>query len=125
MKSITCIILTVLLAGCVSSPSTWTKETRYSEYAYQTVHAVDLVQTLDIKNHPGLRETNWFLGEHPSDGKVAIWYVGTAVGHGFVTSAFEREGAPEWMKRTWQSITIGDAVNAVYGNYRLGLRVSF
>lgn len=124
MKTLSALVL-LLLTGCVSSPSTWSKETRYSEYGYQTVHVIDLGQTLDIRNNPGLKESNWFLGSHPGTGKVIVWYVGTAAGHGFVTSALEREGAPVWLKRTWQAVTIGDAVNAVYGNYRLGLKVSF
>lgn len=115
----------VLLSGCVQLDHERPVESRRLETAYQVLHAADALQTLDIKNHPGLRETNWFLGDHPTDGKVMVWYMGTAYGHVFITDALEREGAPVWMKRTWQVITIGDAMNAVYGNYQLGLKVSF
>lgn len=37
--------------------------------------AVDLAQTLDIKNHPALQETNMLLGEHPSDQKIIIYFL--------------------------------------------------
>lgn len=114
-----------LLFGCAAMPNTWTKENQRLEIAYQAVHVVDLGQTLDIKNHPGLKEDNWFLGEHPSDEKIALWYVGTAYGHAFVTSALERENAPRWLCRTWQAVTIGNALSNIHGNYKLGLRMGF
>jgi hypothetical protein len=119
------IVVLIGLGGCAAMPNTWTKENQRLEIAYQVVHVVDLGQTLDIKNHPGIKEDNWFLGEHPSDGKIAVWYVGTAYGHAFVTSALERENAPRWLCRTWQALTIGDALNNIHGNYKLGLRMGF
>ena len=33
---------------------------------------LDVSQTLDIKNHPGMQESNPFLGKHPSDRKILI-----------------------------------------------------
>lgn len=115
----------LLLQGCAAMPLAWVKENQRLELAYQAVHVIDLAQTLQISKHPELRESNWFLGEHPRSSKIAVWYAGTAYGHAFVTSALERENAPRWMCRTWQALTIGDAINAVYGNYRLGLKVGF
>lgn len=37
--------------------------------------AWDLFQTLDIKNHPQLVETNILLGPHPSDAKIVAYFV--------------------------------------------------
>lgn len=122
---LTLVFMLVLLSGCASTPDHWTKENQRLEMAYQAVHIADLSQTLQIKDHPELRESNWFLGDHPSDGKIAVWYVGTAYGHAFVTSVLTQEGAPRWMCRTWAVLSIGDALNAVRGNYQLGLKVGF
>jgi hypothetical protein len=119
------LLMLCCLGGCAAMPNTWTKENQRLEAAYQVVHVVDLGQTLDIKNHPGLKENNWFMGTHPSDGKIAVWYIGTAWGHAFVTSALENERAPRWLCRSWEVLTIGDALNNVRGNYQLGLKVKF
>lgn len=123
MKTLLVMCL-ILLTGCVQFDRKWSTENRRLETAYQVVHAADFIQTLQIENHPELRETNPFLGDHPSKGKILVWYMTTSYGHAFITNAFD-DGAPEWMGRTWQILTIGDAVNAVYGNYRLGLKVGF
>lgn len=115
----------IALSGCATTPDQWSKEAQVLEATYQTIHAVDLIQTLDIKNHPELRESNRWLGNHPSDRSIAVWYIGTTYGHALVTSIIEGKDLPKWVDRTWQTITIGDAANAVRGNYQLGLKVRF
>jgi hypothetical protein len=116
----------ILLTGCVQFDRQWSTENRRLEVAYQVIHAADAVQTLQMTNRSDLKEGNsaWLLGEHPSAGKVWVWYLGTAYAHTFVTDALD-ERAPRWVCRAWQVVTIGDAANAVYGNYQLGLKVGF
>lgn len=121
---LTLVMFLFLLGGCVQFERTWSTENRVLETSYQVIHAADLIQTLQIENHPGLRETNPLLGDHPTKGKILVWYMTTAYGHTFITDKLD-EHAPKWVCRAWQSVTIGEAVNAVYGNYKLGLRFGF
>jgi hypothetical protein len=37
--------------------------------------AWDMIQTLDIKTHPELHETNKLLGPHPEDARVSVYFV--------------------------------------------------
>lgn len=123
--TLTFLSFILLLSGCATTPNQWTRENKALETTYQTLHAIDLMQTLDIKNHPELHESSWMLGRHPSDASIATWYVSTTYGHALVTSIFESKDLPKWMCRTWQALTIVDVANAVRGNYQLGLKVSF
>jgi hypothetical protein len=42
--------------------------------AAQTPLVLDMLTTLDIKNHKGLREGNQLLGEHPNDAKIYAYF---------------------------------------------------
>jgi len=46
------------------------------EVLYLTLHTIDWAQTRTIARHPEMyRETNVFLGEHPSTGRVDRYFV--------------------------------------------------
>lgn len=130
-RLLSCILALVILvaifalSGCVQFDRQWSTENRRLETAYQVIHAVDGIQTLQIANQPDrYSESSWMLPSHPTTGQVAVWYMGTAYGHTLVTDALD-EHAPRWVCRTWQVLTIIDAANAVRGNYQLGLRMGF
>lgn len=126
MKFLIGIAVILMLTGCASSPSTWSKETLRSEYTFQTMHAIDALQTLDIKNHPGYSESDPFLGDHPSDRTIAVWYASTAVLHGAITSVLvEDKSTPKWVCRMWEMLTIGFTNEAVVHNYNMGMKVKF
>jgi len=118
-------LVLLMMQGCVQFDRQWSTENRQLEVAYQVTHAVDGLQTLQIANQPErYSESSWMLPNHPTTGQVAVWYMGTAYGHAFVTNMLD-ERAPRWVCRTWQTLTILDAANAVRGNYQLGLRMGF
>jgi hypothetical protein len=115
------------LGGCAMSP-----ETRIEESAFQAVHAVDALQTLDIRDchHDGqiFRESRnaldsgWAIGAHPSDHAVYEYMGAEAAAHGAVSWALSRY-APPWTTRTWELVTIGIDANTVRGNFAIGMRV--
>lgn len=119
---------TALALSLSIHPTRWDTETKLSETAYQTLHLVDLGQTLDIAANPDRyyeRESAWAIGAHPSRGKVLAYFALTAYGHAWVTERLADNNAPRWMRRTWQAITVGDTAHCVSNNFSIGLKVTF
>lgn len=49
----------------------------YSIFAVsELTYAIDMLQTLDIKNHVGHEESNPLLGKHPADARVVGYFAG-------------------------------------------------
>jgi hypothetical protein len=94
----------LLLCAC----ATWTSETRTEETVYQTLHAVDGLETLHIADEPTrFHEVNPLLSEHPTPNRVATYFVGGAVVHVGITAFLVHENAPVWLLRTWEGLGIG------------------
>lgn len=118
------VLLSLSLGGCIQFDRKWSTETRALEVGYQTMHAVDAIQTTRIRQHPELKESNPLLGEHPTNGKIWVWYMTTAYGHALITNALD-EHAPRWVTRTWQIATLLGVSYTVHHNYQMGLTLSF
>lgn len=100
---------------------------RRAEIAWQSMHALDTLQTMHIANSGGCyREVNpvtsRIIGEHPSDAGVSAVMLGYAMLHKFATDQLNERGAPRWMIGTWHAVTLGFAVKTVTQNHQLGLR---
>jgi len=81
----------------------------------------DWTQTLHISRHPEkYREVEFSLGDHPSKARVNTLIPLGIVSHGLVTWALPHKYRPYW-----QYVWIGIEANAVYTNYRSGIRISF
>lgn len=80
----------------------------------------DYRQTLDIKNHPGLHETNPLLGRNPSDAKVRNYFVGTSV----ATLALLYVMPSEYRKYVIAGGLLME-ISVTSKNKRLGLRGTF
>lgn len=77
----------------------------------------DYRQTLKIKLHPNLHEINPLLGLHPSDTKIAIY---------FILCAFISAIAPWYMTILWHQISwfvfwAGMEIWALQNNLKFGL----
>jgi hypothetical protein len=72
---------------------------------------MDLMTTLDIKNHPEQHEMNPVLGSHPKNGKVYAWMGSIMVGHAAVAYLL-----PKPFRGVWQSTFIGMELSAVRNN---------
>lgn len=120
MKAILVLALS-LLAGCATLPA----EQHTEETAYQVLHLADMLQTLDIKNHPGHYETNPILGHHPNDGQVLAYFAAEAGLHYAVTKALYDGDAPMWAQRLWQGAWLYWEADNVYTNHQHGIRFTF
>ena len=89
----------------------------------------DWRQTIKIKDHPNLHETNIFLGEHPSDGQINAYMGGMIVSHALIAWALPQRaevfGVGVNPRALWQYVFIATEGVTVGRNYRLGLRFSF
>lgn len=59
----------------------WTPAEMAGEAAFLILMERDREQTLDIKNHPGIYETNVIMGSHPSGETINTYMIGMAIGH--------------------------------------------
>jgi len=108
------------LGGCQSI------EMDRQELTWQTMHALDVAQTLNAASDPCYKENAWLtkrmIGEQPSDAEVLAWGVGTAVFHAWVSNSLESRGAPIWVQKLWELGTLGHTSYAVGSNHQNGVR---
>lgn len=96
-----------------------------SEWAYQAVAAVDMMQTLDIKNHSDIHEYNPILGSHPSDKAIVTYFVGTNLAHAGITKFLQAHGWSDRQIAIWEYTSIGIESIVVAHNFKIGLQVRF
>jgi hypothetical protein len=119
VAGVTLLCLLSALGGCTTLQP--------AEAVYQTAHAVDISQTLEIARKPAQyreKESAWLIGEHPSEGKVLAWGIGEAVIHYEVSDLLLKHEHPILFD-IWQCVTIGDTINDVKGNWSIGLKGNF
>jgi len=109
------IAFLLLLGGCASLPS--------EEYIWQTAHAVDIAQTIDIANGGHCQEqglgTRQMIGQNPGIAGAIGWGVATAGLHAYITHELEVRDAPRWIRWVWQITTVSLTINTVVSNRRL------
>ena len=113
------IFLFLLSFNCLADEN-WTRADSYREAVYLTLHAIDWNQTLQIKDHSNLQESNPQLGAHPSAQRINQYMAESALlqfGIAYVL--------PEKYRAPFQYITVGDSLHSVSINWSLGLRVKF
>lgn len=108
------------LAGCQSMDR--------GEIAWQTLHAVDVAQTLNAADDPCYKEKAWLtrrlIGPQPSQAEVVAWGVGMSLAHAWISNALEERGAPRWVQLVWELGTLGHTSYVIGRNYAEGVRVS-
>ena len=98
----------------------WTTKDNIYESTFAGLVAVDMLTTLDLKNHPNLEETNVILGKHPSDIQVITWSIaGTILHYGIATLLSENA------RRAWQVGGIAMEVSCIGNNVSLGAHMAF
>jgi hypothetical protein len=95
------------------------------ECVFDVALMADMMTTADIKNHPGLYETNPILGLHPSDAKIAAYGLTMAGLHAAITYEMVSNDVPRGIITAWELVSIGVEAGYVVHNYRLGLRIKF
>lgn len=136
-------ILTSLIAIlCLTTASAFAEEQKstefFTDFTYEdwcrqgletVLWIIDWNQTLQIKNHQNMHETNVFLGKHPSDGEINA-YMGTMiVSHALIAWALpthlEVLGIELNPRSVWQYVFISTEALTVVKNYSIGLKFSF
>jgi hypothetical protein len=124
MKRLLIPLLVVFTVGCAEIPRDpyWA-----AEGAFQTLHAIDVLQTINGPvNDPCFQEggflTQNIIGEKPDTGEVLAWGVAIGAGHYAVSKLLDHYDAKPWMKATWQSVSIGHKGYVVANNHRIGVR---
>ena len=97
------------------------------EIAWQTLHAVDVAQTVNgPAGDPCYMEadplTSAIIGEQPSKTEAVAWGLAWAGMHAGVTWLLDRNEAPQWAQIGWQALTITNTASAVYRNHQAGIR---
>lgn len=112
-------LLIFAMAGCSA--------VQREEIAWQTLHAVDVAQTLKIAGDDCYQESGFItrdiIGNNPNRQQVMGWAIGTAAAHAAVTFLLEKAEAPRWVRKGWQITTISATAHAVVNNHNEGLRV--
>jgi len=90
------------------------------EAAMLAAGLVDYGQTRDIRNHPGMYETNPLLGRNPSDARIRNYFLLAGTAHVAVTRLLPRAYRPYWQ---WSTLAV--EVGVVAHNYHIGLRADF
>ena len=112
-----------------ASVSTWDNTDTALQCVNGALFVADTLQTLDIKNHKGMYETNPILGKHPSDANVIGYFIGTFAIHTGVSYylpdlLFEPKTASLFRKGII-TLSIGVESAVIYNNYQIGVRIKF
>lgn len=120
MKKLLMLLLMVFGVNSSTYASDWTEADTVRQGVVLTTFALDYAQTKDIKNHPGMYETNSLMGAHPSDARIRNYFVAASVVH----TAIMYNVRPEW-RRNLQYATIALEVAVILRNKRIGLHYQF
>lgn len=113
--------LLILLSGCASID-------RY-EMTWQTLHAIDVAQTVDAMNDDGdcYREsgslTSLMIGTQPSERKIYTWGLASAAMHFGLTWLLNQTDINETVKSGIKIADIGYKASVVEGNHAAGVRL--
>ena len=117
----------ILACGVLSSAGCESLNLSNEEIAWQTMHAMDVAQTVAASQDPCYVEdamvTRQLIGSQPNTGEVLLWGAGMAVGHAWITRALENSEAPKWVQKTWSYATITGTGIAIASNHSEGIRV--
>jgi hypothetical protein len=124
-------------------PETWTKDWTTADTGRQSaltaLLVVDWGQTLYVAEHPripcfkdisgvifycaNLQENGfarYFIGTHPSVGKVNNYFAASIIGHAMIAYVL-----PSAWRHGWQYVWIGAEANTVERNRHIGIKIDF
>lgn len=83
--------------------------------------ALDMMQTLDIKNHDDIHETNIILGKNPSDSEVITYFVACSIAN----FGFSRYVLKNNYRKAWLIGLTSFQASVINNNYNIGLKFRF
>jgi len=117
------LIFALLLFSSSAFADPWRTEDTYREAAFQVLNVIDWGQTRYVAEHPDQfyeKESQQFIGQHPTTGRVDEYMAESAVLHYIVAYYL-----PQSWRTPFQYLTIGGKLNATIGNASIGIKVSF
>ena len=115
------IIFLLLFFPSLCFAGDWTTADTVREGVFLGFTVRDWAQTRYIAKHPeNYRETNHFLGDHPTTGKVDTYFASAIVGHAAIAYLL-----PTAWRQGWQYVWIGVEVQKTYQNHSIGIKMSF
>jgi hypothetical protein len=112
------LILAAGLPLIASSP--WTPKQRAAEISFGVLLAADCLQTLDIRHHPGMYETNPVMGRHPSDLETVGYFAAAGLLQFWLTDSL-----PPWGRNLTLGVSNGLEAGVVAHNFSIGLKLKF
>lgn len=114
----------LILFLLISSASAEEYKPMHYEIAWQVMHAVDVMQTLKIKETPGLEESaiHKIIQRQPDDDNVYAWGVASAIGHYYLFKWLDNNTK---YGQTFRKIEIGFKFGAISKNHQMGIRIKF
>ena len=121
------ILALLLIISTNAFGDEWTRGDTYREVAFQTLNVIDWGQTRYVAQNPDRfyeKESQQFIGQHPTTGRVDVYMAETAVMHYAISKALVHYGY-RTAADVFQYVTIGSKLNAVVGNISIGIKMSF
>jgi len=114
-------LLYLMLNSSASMAASWGQNDSQRQWLYLTAHGLDWLQTRYIANHnEAYYETNPILGREPSQEKVDIYFLSTALLHSWLAYSLR----PQYRK-WFQYSTIVMETGYVGHNINLGIGFDF
>ena len=111
------ILVAIFIFPSFAHADEWTSADTYREVAYQSLAAVDWLQTRSIAKDPAQWcEQNTYLGKHPSVQSVNRYFALTGLAHVAISKML-----PEKYRAPFQYVSIGVEVGAVAHNFSIGI----
>lgn len=118
------IVSSLMLSGVRAESSTWTSADSKRELASGALMFVDMMQTMDIKNHDDIEEANplarSLLGSNPEPLQTGAYFAAAAGIHYGISRAL-----PRGWREAWQYGTIVVQGSVVANNWAIGLRMKW
>ncbi|HYM34239.1 MAG TPA: hypothetical protein VET48_02525 [Steroidobacteraceae bacterium] len=116
-NGLACLIVASLVSGCVAL-------NERDEFTWQTMHAIDTVQTFHIARDPRYKEVEsaWLIGEYPDEKAVLAWSIGWSLAHASVTQLLIDHDYPK-LTKAWQYVTLTSVCNTVGNNAFVGIQI--
>tara|TARA_R100000657_G_scaffold17477_1_gene15141 strand:- start:534 stop:917 length:384 start_codon:yes stop_codon:yes gene_type:complete len=94
------------------------------EIAWQAMHVIDVMQTLEIQDHEHLEESHshWIIGRQPDDDNVYAWGIASALAHYFLMKWVDDNTK---YGKVIRQIEVGYKFGVIHKNYQAGIRISF
>ena len=76
-KYLALIVIITLISGCASlkpNPRPWTKKEKTAAGFFMTAHTANYFSSKAIVHSPYCYESNFIMGQNPSDGKIGFYF---------------------------------------------------